>query len=409
MVQKNLTSSWIYFALALIAAIFILLRFVNLSYDTPLFYSNLGTSELTDPYMYTSFARNKVLYDSWSLYGSEKLISIQGSLVSGLAYLVFSVAGVSRVTANVVAILLQLGGLGFLFWGLRGRFSREEIVLSLFFLAVANLFFFGGRAPYLETGVVFSVGLIVLAHFRYGRTALGALGVGFLLAVATFGGKLTAIAIAAPVIANHVFYARKTALRNTISVAAGFSVGLLGFAGLFADWSPLTLINYYSATTSAVGITPSMPSSITGIFQSVFSYGDTGIAPFHPFLLLLAGLGVALASIRLTANNDKQEKTFDGRALTFMIVWIIAGLATLIPFDYRPYRYFIPYLIPVSILAAHGVAQLLDGNIKLRLSGKRGWIAVIILVFLRVTYSNRPRFGGLTTIKMSLLEQSGSA
>ncbi len=382
MVRQDLNSRWLYLVLAIVSIVFILLRFVNLGYDTPLFYSNLGTSELTDPYMYTSFARNKVLYGTWNLYDSERLISIQSSLVSGMAYLVFSIAGVSRVTANIAALILQLTGLVFFLFGLRKLLSRNEMILTIFLLAVTNLFFFGGRAPYLETGVVFASGLIVFAHFRYGWSTQGALGVGFLLAIAVFGGKLTAVAIAAPLIVDHLIYSRKEALRNGLAMGGGFSAGLMFYAGMFSNWSPVALINYYKTITSAVGISPSMPSSLGGAMQSIFSYGDTGIAPFHPFLLLLASVGVALAATQVTRKSDTQGERGKGRVLTFMIVWIIAGLGMLIPFEYRPYRYFIPYLIPVCVLAAYGIAQLVNGEVKLQLRRKRGAFAVVILVFV---------------------------
>ena len=70
-----------YLALIIICGM-VLLHFVSLENDPPLYYVGHGQSLLTDPYHLTHSARNEVLFDDWNLYEYHRWDVFKNSLIS---------------------------------------------------------------------------------------------------------------------------------------------------------------------------------------------------------------------------------------------------------------------------------------------------------------------------------------
>ena len=102
---KNLP--YYYIIIAAMALLFIV-RFLKLQIDPPYFFYGFSQAHLTDPYHITFFARNAVLFDNWNPFDYHRWDIFKFSLVSGFSYLLFSLFGVSRITANLSALILNL-------------------------------------------------------------------------------------------------------------------------------------------------------------------------------------------------------------------------------------------------------------------------------------------------------------
>ncbi|MCH9032736.1 MAG: hypothetical protein IIB00_10835, partial [candidate division Zixibacteria bacterium] len=320
-------------ALLVLIILFGVLRFVNLNYDTPLYFTGYSKSDITDPYIYTSFARNKILTGDWDTFDYDRWKSWRVSIVSGVSYLVFLVAGVSRVTANFSALILGLGGTALFLWGWSIRRPKEEILLVAFFFFVSNLMFFANRMPHLETGLLFISGITVLVHFKLGKSFLGATLTGLLIALGTFAGKLTGVILLAPVMVDYLFDGKKELARRGGATILGFILGMIIYSALFFDWSPLSMIEYFRSQTAAVGLRPTIPDSLTGWTQMIFTYGADGLFRFQTLVIIAAIIGTTSLWVATFQKKERELIGADGyRTLVFAFVWLACGLITLIPF-----------------------------------------------------------------------------
>ncbi len=353
----------ILFALSLTLVV---LRFVNLNYDSPLFYSGYSASEISDPYMYTSFARNKVLFDDWDPYNYSRWDSWKLSIVSGVSYLVFLAGGVSRVSANVGALALQLGGFLFFMLALARYRPRLEVALGAFLLLATSGLFFSGRIPLLENGVIFLSGLTVWLYFRYSERLWGVALAGAFVSVIALAAKLNGVALLAPLLIDTIFRNSSTGSRSKKyrfggALLAGFILCGIAYSLLVYQRAPLVLLDYFHNQTAAVGLTPTIPNSIGGLFATILLYGSqNGLFRFQPVFLILTGMGLILVALRIATGRMALKNNSD-RFLFFVGVWFTIGLVIILPYSYRPSRYFMPLTLPAAALAAYALSAALRG------------------------------------------------
>lgn len=373
---------WLKITLVALAVGFVALRFVNLSHDTPMFYAHYGMSEVTDPYMYTSFARNRVLFDNWNPENYQRWTSWRVSLVSGFSYLIFLAGGVSRLTANLSGLILSLAGLLTMFIAWRRLVPKTEALIFAFLLALCSSLFFYGRAPFLETGLLFLSSLAIWIHFKYGGTLAGAALAGAVVAIGAFGGKLVGVTLLAPLALDYLLVNRQRFLLHWGALLVGFAVGATLYSTIFFSLSPWEMLAYFQSQTSAVGLSPVESDTISGWLYRLFAYGSyNGLFRFHPFLLALALGGACLTFLEL-GRRARPSLSADPhlRAQVFAIVWVLSGVALALPFDYRPFRYFLPYMPAVAALAAYAIARLLAGINIPRMRGFWSWASVMAIV-----------------------------
>ncbi|MBN4056751.1 hypothetical protein JYU19_00415 [bacterium AH-315-J21] len=358
-------------SLLALVVILVVLRFVNLTYDSPLFYSGYSTSEISDPYMYTSFARNKILFDDWDPYNYARWDSWRLSIVSGVSYLAFLVGGVSRTTANLGALALQLGGFLFFVLALARHRPRLEVTLTAFLLLATCGLFFTGRIPLLENGVIFLSGLTLWLYLRHGESFWGVTLTGALVAFITLAAKLNGIVILAPLLID-------TLLRKNISPspsntrtsdryinAGALILGAVIFGILHSyliyDRSPIELLTYFQNQIEAIGLTPALTGDYKEMVSSVLLYGSqNGLFRFQPVFMILSGGGLILVALRIAANRLKLANSSD-RVLLLVGVWLVLGVLMLLPYTYRPSRYFMPLALPAAALAAYALSAALRG------------------------------------------------
>ncbi len=378
------------------------LRFVHLNYDSPLFYSGYSTSEISDPYMYTSFARNKILFDDWDPFNYARWDSWKLSLVSGVSYLFFLAGGVGRVSANISAIFLQLAGLFFFLLAMARFRPRLEVAFGAFLLLGTSGLFFSGRIPLLENAVICLSGITVWLYFTFQARVWGTALAGALVAVIALAAKLNGVVLLAPLALDILLRSEKTPgshasekqrkLTHVAALIVGFVICGIAYSYLIYGKSPSALFNYFQAQTAAVGLTPHIPDSFSAFFTSVLLYGSqNGLFRFQPVFLLLSGAGAILVALEF-ATSHRTLSSPASRFLLFVCVWLLAGLVLLLPYTYRPSRYFMPALLPCSALAAFALGSALRGsfarNFKLSRSTVATWLLLVfsslVIVYLSV-------------------------
>ncbi|RME23158.1 MAG: hypothetical protein D6800_10220, partial [Candidatus Zixiibacteriota bacterium] len=354
----------------------VVIRFVHLDADSYDAFKHYGLSQLTDPYFYTLFARNAVLFGTWDPFDFTRFHVYALSLVSLTAWVVFLIGGVSRYTANLSGLLLNLGALFLFAHSLRVDEKHNRVAaLTLLILLYNSLLFFYSRFPLLENGLLFLSALVCWFCFRHGEGRWGMFATGVALALTAFMGKLFGIMLAGPVIVTSLWQSRTAGLKKVGTLVAGGVAGGLGYVLALSLFSPGSLGEHFQEVKATV-VTATLAQSPAHMLENTLAYlSRPGVAHFSGILIILA----AIAWILLMLSDDlSPEDSLDTR-IVFCSVWILFGLLVLGPHVYRPIRYSLILLLPLSYLVAAGAHRLLEGKLRLRQPNNRYvWPGVVL-------------------------------
>lgn len=362
-----------------ILAFLIVLRFLSLEIDPPYFFKGYTQAHLTDPYHLTFFARNAVLFDDWNPFDFARWNIFKYSLVSGTSYLIFSLFGISRITAGLTALILNLAGILFFVLAILNRRDKREIAIFLLVILSSGIFLFYSRLPFLENGLIFFSGLLFFIFIKYGDTKWGQAASGFIIVLAALAGKLFGLLLFAPIAAGLIFiYGRKSFSPILRAVAGSVAGGGLYLLIFYSGDISLLWIYYTEQTVGMYGadIGLGAPMVLLGKF---LTYGSTngllGLSPFFLFIVLAGMLAAILTAVKMNKAD---------LPVLFCLVWIIAGAAGLMLFNYRPLRYMLFLFPPMSYLAAYA------GNLIFEKDGLRPVLSrkalILPLVFILLWY-----------------------
>ncbi|UCD17439.1 MAG: hypothetical protein JSV44_00580 [Candidatus Zixiibacteriota bacterium] len=365
------------YSLYLLIMVLLVVRFVSLDIDPPDFLARYTTSHLTDPYQYTSHARNAVLFDEWNPFGYHRWDVFKYSAVSGLSYLLFTLFGVSRITANVSGLLLNIGGIIFFILGLRIFRPIRECLITGAILCINSVLFFYGRLPFLENGLIFLSGATFFFFLHYHDTYTGNIVAGFLIAAAALCGKLFGAVFVVPVIATHIFLTGGRSIRKITSMFAGFFVGGILLIFVFYEGKiPLMLTYYQEQAVGLYGIPESLQSLKAFLFQ-FFAFGARlGFLKLTPFISLLALMSLGILLLTVEKRKPNQLPIVP---IIFAAVWLISASFGLMALNYRPLRYSLFLYFPISALAGYLIYAVFSRRISL--SGQFFWISIPIFFF----------------------------
>jgi len=365
-----------YFLIGLIIFLAVI-RFAALDIDPPYFFAGYTQAHLTDPYHLTFAARNAVLFDDWNPFDYHRWDIFKYSLVSGASYIVFSIFGVSRVTANIAGLLLNMGGLLLFIMSFAGyRHLRERGILTALLLINSMLLFYG-RLPFLENGLIFLSGLIFFIFMRYHGKGWGLLLTGFLVAVAALAGKLFGLILLAPIILGLIYIHRSKALKPGLITLAGTAAGIIIYTLVFYGGSFSVMLDYYAEQTTGMYGAPLGLQSPLGFLRQLVTYGEAGgLFVFLPFMTILTGVGLVLFFFAI-----KNVKEFDKNILPliFCAAWLICGFLGLMPFNYRPLRYTLFLFLPAAAMQAYLFGLLAEK--KTLLANENRLISIPIMFF----------------------------
>lgn len=352
-----------------------LVRFLWLGVDPAFHFVGHGQGQLTDPYQFTSHARNAILYDDSHPFDFHRWDVFKNSLVSGTGYLTFSLFGVSRVSANFVGALLSTFGILFFLLALWKTAGRTETIIAALLLLVNSTLFFYGRMPFLENGLIFFSGLLFMVVVLYIDRWWGQLLSGLVVALAVLAGKLFGLCLIAPVGLVLLYkYRRRSTIPITIAIA-GFAFGVTAFIMTFYGGDLSILLNY--STEQTIGMYGSPPgfNSVVNFIKMLITFGgESGLWQYLPFLLILLILS---SIVILLSNRRRTEEQHDNLPLIFCIGWLVAGILIFMPFLYRPLRYTTFLFLPMSALIAYAVSVARSKRLYLSINNK--WTVLPVL------------------------------
>jgi hypothetical protein len=366
----------------LVFVVLLSLRFIQLDADPPMMLAEFGQSTLTDPYLYTWHARQATLFPPDQQIEYERFAPLKFTAVSAVARVVFAVAGVSRVTANIASILLCLGGM--LLWLLALRkFWNNFRVTFIGILLLSNFVLIAyGRMPYLENGLIFFFGLTFFIHSQWGERPYGQVLTGVSIAAAALCGKLFGVLLIVPVVATQVYFLRARSIKPVSLTILG---GVLGFAaylficlgGDFDLWW-----RYHVDTTDLLHVSKYFidPLGVIGMFLSFG--GEGGLTRFAIGSICIAAVG----SIVWLISRDLGKLSRDQLPILFSIVWLALAIPVFLPFEYRPLRYFIVGVVPAITL----VVPLIESwSRRLPILLRPPWLVALLVFVITLLLTNQ--------------------
>jgi len=371
--EKRITAAW-WIAIAIVAIAGIYIHAVNLDADPPMYFTGHGQSLSTDPYHYSYFARNKVLFDRWEMYGSDRWRMFELTLVSGLSYLFFVTVGVSRTVANSPGLVLSLLSIFVFLLALRKWLNLKGIFLVLVFLIFNKALYVFGRLPYTENGMNLFLCLAFYV-FMYRRHKLdGQILLGVLIALAGLAGKIFGFILIIPVVLTFRIETGKwRAAVPAVITMIGLSVVWIlaaygGDLGRFFGF-------YGSQTVGLYGFPEALTSPIT-LIERFISFGNDSRYYFHAPVL-----GGALFLSGLILLSRKNRKVIAGNTpLVFLIIWFLIGWLAFMPENYRPLRYIYMLYFPMAGIAGYILSADVDSAKKSKFGPD--WLRALIVFIL---------------------------
>ncbi|MBI5267215.1 MAG: hypothetical protein HY851_08285 [candidate division Zixibacteria bacterium] len=369
--QSSGYSRWTALGLAIALAVGLALRLYDLDADAPARFADASQDFTTDSGFLTLYAKNHALFGQWTLFGYEHWQAFKTSLITGVAFFLYSSFGLSLVTSALTGTLLSVLGLVITLAALARHLSPREILIIAVFLAFNFVLILYGHFPFSENALLFLISLFIgLFFWRSDSIAMSAT-LGLLIAVAAFFGKMFGvILLVGPVV---WWLTEKTERRGTLigtliaSTAAGLAVFSLVFHGR------IEIISFVWAHGAEGHQFPHGLSSPIGFFENLMSYARTGLHEYTPFLSALAYLSL-LWMIFFREQNPRVRKVS-----AFMASWMVAWIVVLSIFNYRPLRYQFLLIIPMTVLAAVWSLRAPD---MIRRRQKVAWWQGLVLVLL---------------------------
>lgn len=309
----------------------------DLTSDPPMYYSGIGQSLGTDPAQYIHHARNKVLFDDWTPYDYSRWTVYEHSLVSGLAYIWFSLTEVSIRNANMVGVLLSLGGLILILIGL-SRHHRAWVLPAVALAWTMNVSLLTyGRLSYLENGLLFLLGLAFMIWCWWGDQTWGVALTGAVIAAAALTGKLFGVLMLPAVVAAIWCGPQELRRRHLIASVGGFVVG--GILLIFALYGTDIRAAFGYAGEQAYGLRgfPDGLKSPWAFVEHLISYGYGNRAWYLDadlFVILIVGIGLLIMLM-----NRRGERPQLPRSVVLAGFWMAAVWLAMMPLNYSPLRY----------------------------------------------------------------------
>jgi len=368
--NSNLDKSLI---IDLVFLAFIIYRLLILNNDTP-FGISTGQELSTDPPQYTSFARNKALFNSYEIFHSRYTFFVN-NVTTSIAYPFFKLLGTGRAQSNFAAMALSLLIMLFSYhlWKEKGH---GQAMLGAVFLGFNYIFINYGTLTFLEVttlALISSASYFLLIKSKRGLHSFAA---GVLFAAAAFFGKLLAISfllLAVLILIIEMFQTNRRSWKK-FNVIYSF---MIGYGLIFAVWILFVYLparaevgGYVSEISTGMYGFPKALESVNMFLAQCFSYGFDIKLWSKQLIILIGGfLGLA-AIIGLSLAPQKRFLEKIDRIDLFHALWLMGMFLFLFPWNYRPMRYAIIIFPPATYLGARWLILLVRSGIEW---GKRLW------------------------------------
>ncbi|PKK84780.1 MAG: hypothetical protein CVT49_01095 [candidate division Zixibacteria bacterium HGW-Zixibacteria-1] len=376
-------------AFLLLVSFSLILRLNQLSADPPLGIS-ASHGVYTDPAQYVSFARNLLLWGSFSPLDDFRFIFFLKSAMTLLSLLIFKIGGVGYVQANIVALMFSFSTIVLLYFTLRKIAGSLAAIAFLIFITFDYNQIFYGRLPFLENSMNF-FGILAFTILIYAQRAYAFVLAGMALAAGIFFGKLIGMIYLIPFVcyaAYDLYYDQRTAIikgmLRYIYFAAGFLVVLIFW--YFFSYRPATMAVAGYVQEQAIDLYGS-PEALKYYDIFIYRYLSFGalsrLFPRMPVSGLLAWGMILILLFRLGFRESWKNKFFGlTPGVIFLIALVVTAYGSLMIWNYRPLRYQIILIYPICALAGVFVS-IINSRVSTGLS-RRGYIAFPLIFFLFV-------------------------
>ncbi|MCZ7384006.1 MAG: hypothetical protein O8C63_04575, partial [Candidatus Methanoperedens sp.] len=364
LLNKSLIGLLVWLTLAIILISVMYLRFDNLNGDTPFGISS--SQELsTDPPQYTSFARNKVLFGQWEIFGTRYITFVK-NITTIAAYPIFKIIGTGRAQSNAVSVLFVF----ITFIALFQTWRQKSFNLGLASLAILGfnyIFLSYSKLSFLE---VTTIGMVSLGGYfllRAENRGISSFVAGAIMAAAAFFSKLLAIVFLPASLIVVFVEVMQTDKRKIWKALNPLYTFVMGYAFTLIIWllfvylpSVKDVSGYMSEISTGLYGAPRALESVKMFFVWLYSYGfDIRLWTFQPVTFAAGFLGLSLVTGSILSNKKGFFKKID-RVDLFFLMWFLGVFSILFPWNYRPLRY--AYLIypALSYLAARWIIQISD-------------------------------------------------
>ena len=340
-------------AVILVLCLALYLRVYDLTLDPPLVIGTFSQDLATDPYHITSFAANKANFGAWELFPYPKWQVFKVSLPSAISYLLFSAGNTNSFWTHLAGVIPSFIGILLLLWGIASgerAGNWRPVLAAAIFLGTNFALVTYTRAPFLETGVIFYFGLIVLLYKKNGNNIANLLIIALLTLLACFTGRLFAITAGIAVLPSLIFGPEKDRFRKVGWMAAGgllFAVVLLlllygnrigAYFEYLAEHSDTSHGNLF------------ILNGIGDFIKVLFSYGsESRLFKDSPFLFIAGYVALITAILCFRNCYDWFRKNL---FLRFSLYWTLAMFVFFFPFNYRPLRYSLLLYLPLVLVMA---------------------------------------------------------
>lgn len=351
----------------------VIVRFLWLGSDPPLYFTNTGQALLTDPYNVIYHARNMILFGEWDIFDFDRWVVFKYSLSSVFCYIIFLLGGVSRITANVSAVILNTVGIALFVFSFRNVSKKAMTIAAVLLLSNMNLIVYG-RYPFLENGLIFLCGLLCFLCSRYHEHNWATVLAGLITALCVISGKLFGAVMLVPVVLVIISGEREMIRRRLLLCLGSFVVSLALLLLLFYGGKVSLLYQYISEQTLGMYGVPEAALSPVAFVRKIFSFGgDSRLFYFAPFFMLLLVMSLAVLVIKKNALRFIR----DNKLLLFNMGWFLSGFLLLMAVNYRPLRYQLFLLLPAAGIIASIMSQSEETTPDKRLSALK-----YVLLFL---------------------------
>lgn len=342
-------------AVALLALVLIDLRLLHLTADPPV---ELGPSggAWTDPGEWAHNARNKVLWGEW--VWDEVNFMYVSPLTNLCFYLVFLLLGVGYAQVGLVSVLFSLATLSLFYLSLKETLGRGGALLATVVLGGSYLFVMYNRVGLVETPAVFFQVLTLYFAQRGARDDrfFALAGAASLMPLAVkmqmayiFPAALLSVGLVALRWPRHPGEGGRASVRPL----AWF---LGGAVAILAVLSVLWIIPYWDQIlwrlTNEWRL-HALPMTVSRLFRNVFYNPFVVYFLGSPVLLGLGGLFFCHVLLRLALRRGPVPFPH-----VFALWWFAGGFTYLAISQYRPLRYYVSLIPPLTIFAASALVAL---------------------------------------------------
>lgn len=336
----------------IVIAVFVLLRFLHIEADFPHHYTHSGAL-YTDEGWYSNAA---VIYNftgNWHVEGDFNP-AVNLPVFPILQSFSFKLLGLSLRSARVVNVILFIFLLIILYIFIKTFADIRIALFSLFLISINFLVFIYSRIALLELPMTFFVVLsLFVASKRLPKWDNITIVSAALIYSTAFLTKTTA-AFALPILAYAIWTKKRTIAGRLLGIVlfcftTGVFIGLYHFLVVKSHWADY---QFFTSLNFSARLQTDLASIAKGIARALY-YGKTIDLILYPLTLIYA-------IFLFIFKRDFRKHTL----FRLCLIWIVGYTVLIGLFNYVPPRYYLPMVIPLSIILAITIDHFISTRIK---------------------------------------------